>query len=164
MTLHYSCLLLCMEMRDIVHRVEYVSSQLCRYTKKSALYFLTKLFVLFCFALTADEPWPCRNACQPSTSARLAVKTMPTWIVTVLAAWAVVVVILGAGLVLAHRFIRSVERPQGIVVDIDELPETRQGPSVIVVSNDVMETRRSPAGTTDVRLASPFTERITLTY
>jgi hypothetical protein len=75
---------------------------------------------------------------------------MSTWIVSALAAWGAVVIILAVGLVLAHSFIRRAdqaqartcappEQPQEIVIGIEELPEGQQETGMVVISNDVID-------------------------
>ena len=75
---------------------------------------------------------------------------MATVLISALAALSVVLIIAVLGLILAQIFINRAdkaqlhtdiasEQVQGVVIDIDQLPEADQEPGITVISNDVIE-------------------------
>jgi hypothetical protein len=75
---------------------------------------------------------------------------MTTFLISTLAALGVVMIITVLGLILAQIFINRTDKAQvrtdilseqlqGVVVDIDELPEAQQDAGITVISNDVIE-------------------------
>jgi len=75
---------------------------------------------------------------------------MTTFLISTLAALGVVMIITVLGLILAQIFISRTDKAQvrtdilseqlqGVVVDIDELPEAQQDAGITVISNDVIE-------------------------
>jgi hypothetical protein len=75
---------------------------------------------------------------------------MTTFLISTLAALGVVMIITVLGLILAQIFINRTDKAQvradilseqlqGVVVDIDELPEAQQEAGITVISNDVIE-------------------------
>ena len=78
------------------------------------------------------------------------VTCMATFLIPVLAALSVVLIIAVLGLILTQMLIKRAdkaqlhadiasEQVQGVVVDIDQLPEVDQEPGITVISNDVIE-------------------------
>jgi hypothetical protein len=75
---------------------------------------------------------------------------MATFLIYILAGLGVAMIITVVGLILAQILINKAdtaqtqtnilfEQSQGVVVDIDDLPEARQEPGVTVISNDAIE-------------------------
>ncbi|CAF1500856.1 unnamed protein product [Rotaria sp. Silwood1] len=75
---------------------------------------------------------------------------MATFLISLLAAFIVVIIIILFGLVLAQILIKRADQtqahtniifdqPQSIIIDIDELPEAQQESGITVISNDVIE-------------------------
>ncbi len=76
---------------------------------------------------------------------------MSTFLISILGALGVVMMITILGLILTQILINRAdkaqtrvnmisEQPQGVVVDIDDLPEFHQEPGIAVISNDIIET------------------------
>jgi competence protein ComGF len=79
---------------------------------------------------------------------------MATYLISILAALAVVMIIIVLGLILAKILINRAEniqtettipstQSQGVFVDVDNLPKTEQQSGIVVISNDIMEDTRS---------------------
>jgi hypothetical protein len=75
---------------------------------------------------------------------------MSTFLISILGALGVIMMITILGLILTKIFINRAdkaqtranmisEQPQGVVVDIDDLPEFHQEPGIAVISNDIIE-------------------------
>jgi hypothetical protein len=75
---------------------------------------------------------------------------MATYLISILAALAVVIIIIVFGLILTQLFINRANKAQtcanlipgqsqGVFVDMDDLPEAKYDPGIAIISNDVIE-------------------------